>query len=49
MNGVSYKVVEVAPSKGVNPEIVKQHFTWRKTGEFSLGDTVQAGIMLEPV
>jgi len=49
MLNISYKIVPVAPSKDINPEIIQQHFNWRLHGTYTGENTVQAGDMQEPV
>jgi len=49
MKNVSFKIFPIAPSKGLNPKIVKQQFIWRKCGRYDGDSTVQAGEVLEPI
>ena len=34
MKDFKFEILEVAPSKNINPQIIKDQFNWRKTGEF---------------
>lgn len=48
-NNIEIKIFELAPSKGITPEIIKQHFNWRKTNKCLIENTIGIGDVKEPI
>jgi len=49
MKGIKFEIVTLAPSKNITPNIVKQHFNWRKTNNFNGSNIIAFGDVKEPI
>ena len=49
MNNIEFKIFTLAPSKNITPQIVYDHFSWRKTHRYTGANTIQFGDVQEPI